>query len=424
MMTTEGMTIEHANSMPAPTWSWLKMNDRRIEIPAGLETTGRVEIEVEGDLDEGSEGFDAAVASLQARLSAPRDPESGADGRAVAIAATGDDNGAEDLDVPALSSYERAAVLSELSRDIAADFETGTGIAVRKALQNMSGARTLLATRPRGRASATVRVGAEAGSATVADIDLVAAADSELAVSILIESDHDARSLAASTLRAYAGPRSHIDLTVHLIAGSQTIAIDDEGLVLDEDASIDIRHVVLSGSLTTTGLAADLRGDGARIGIDTRYLARGEEERDFNYIIRHRGRRTVSDMDANGVLAGTARKCLRGTIDLVHGCKGAEGSEQETVLLASKGVDNKTIPTILCDEDDVAGNHGATIGHVRPEQLFYAACRGLSQEQTESLFMRAKLEDAFMAAPDARVREAVSRLATSLIPDFEEEIAC
>ena len=44
---------------------------------------------------------------------------------------------------------------------------------------------------------------------------------------------------------------------------------------------------------------------------------------------------------------------------------------RETVLLANKGVDNKTVPVILCDEDDVAGNHGATIGHVRDEQLFY-----------------------------------------------------
>ena len=128
-------------------------------------------------------------------------------------------------------------------------------------------------------------------------------------------------------------------------------------------------------------------------------------------------------MDANGVLTGTAKKCLRGTIDLIHGAKGAEGNERETVLLASRGVDNKTIPTILCDEDDVAGNHGATIGHVRPEQLFYAACRGLSQEQTEALFLSAKLEEAALTAPTDEIRAHVIRLGNQIIPDFEEEIA-
>ena len=103
-------------------------------------------------------------------------------------------------------------------------------------------------------------------------------------------------------------------------------------------------------------------------------------------------RKTECEIDANGVLTGTSKKVYRGTIDLVHGCKGATGTERETVLLANKGVDNKTVPVILCDEDDVAGNHGATIGHVRNEQLFYLACRGLDQNAAEDLFVRAKLE--------------------------------
>ena len=50
------------------------------------------------------------------------------------------------------------------------------------------------------------------------------------------------------------------------------------------------------------------------------------------------------------MLTGTSKKVYRGTIDLVHGCKGATGTERETVLLANKGVDNKTVPVILCDE--------------------------------------------------------------------------
>ena len=139
--------------------------------------------------------------------------------------------------------------------------------------------------------------------------------------------------------------------------------------------------------------------------------------------MRHRGKKTISNIIANGVLAGTAQKTLRGTIDLVHGCKGSEGTERETVLIASKGVDNKTVPTILCDEDDVAGNHGATIGHVRPDQLFYLMCRGVSEADAEALFLRAKFEDAALTAPSERVRRAVCRLAERAIDDFEEEFA-
>ena len=93
------------------------------------------------------------------------------------------------------------------------------------------------------------------------------------------------------------------------------------------------------------------------------------------------------------------------------------------MLLANQGVDNKTVPVILCDEDDVAGNHGATIGHVRPEQLFYLGCRGLSEEAAEALFISAKLEDAALSAPDAEIRTNVTRLGTSLVEDFEDSEA-
>ena len=131
------------------------------------------------------------------------------------------------------------------------------------------------------------------------------------------------------------------------------------------------------------------------------------------------GKKTTCNLDANGVLADRSRKVLRGTIDLVHGCKGAEGTEREMVLLADEKVVNKTIPTILCDEDDVAGNHGATIGHVRPEQMNYLMTRGISQEAAERLFANATLEEAAINAPDAQVRASVARLAAELNVPFE-----
>ena len=125
-------------------------------------------------------------------------------------------------------------------------------------------------------------------------------------------------------------------------------------------------------------------------------------------------------MQANGVLAGRASKTLRGTIDLVRGCKGAEGTENETVLLIDEGVHNKTVPVILCNEDDVAGNHGATIGHIRDEQLFYLASRGLSQEAAERMFASAIVEQAAIDAPDEASRAGVLRLGEQLAPGFAE----
>lgn len=420
-MKMPGMTIRHASAMPAPTWSWLKMNDVAIQIPDDLERNCQVEIEA-GDALDNTTSFEGSVAALQERIDAERQGGQ-ADGRAMITAATGADRGAEELDIPALSTYEHRAVLSEVSCDIASDFETGVGVDMRAYLNFLAGGTAVLAAEEGEKAAATVRVTTHEGEASGASFDIVAAPRSTFSVVLSLDSAADGPAFMGSTMRVFAGADSRVDITVYLTASDAVTCVEDSGFVLDEGARVNVRHVVLGGAFTATGLAADLRGDRSRIDVDTSYLAAGEQQRDFNYIIRHRGRKTVSNMDANGVLTGTSRKCLRGTIDLIHGAKGAQGNERETVLLASKGVDNKTVPNILCDEDDVAGNHGATIGHVRPEQLFYAACRGLSQKQAEALFLSAKLEDAALQAPNDEVRANVVRLGNQIIPHFEEEIA-
>ncbi len=419
----DALVIKKANAMPAPTWSWLKMNETKVAVPAGLERDCQVVIENAGDLLETHASFEGAVEKLQQRVDARRSGD--ADTRAILRAAQGHDAGASDLDTPALSSYEKKVALSQIAGDVAADFETGVGRDARAYLNFLAGGTAVLATEPGDEASATVRVSARPGTSSSASIDVVAAEDSELDLAISIDAacGADQAAFAGSALRVFAGERSRVNVTVYLTCGAGVTCVEDSGFILDDDARVTVRHVVLGGSFTATGLAADLRGDRSRIDIDTSYLGAGADERDFNYIVRHRGKKTECNLDANGVLTGTSKKILRGTIDLMHGAKGAQGNERETVLLANKGVDNKTVPMILCDEDDVAGNHGATIGHVRPEQLLYMGCRGLSEKQAEELFISAKLEDAAITAPDEQMRDNVVRLASTLVDNFEEEIA-
>ena len=453
----DSLTIKHANAMPAPTWGWLRMNDTQIEIPMSLAPGGSMEVDAEDRLFDHAMNFEGAVAELQARLDAARataNEGSAGDDRACVRAALAEnaarnvaaDGAAEmpgaaetaesgsasaptsNLELPALSRYQKRAALEEAALDVATAFETGIGADARAYLNFLARETMVLAAAKDTQERATIRVEAEAGEAAAASIDIVAAPGSTFDLVVALDAtaamgaDDAAAALAGTTLRVFAGSHARVNVTVYALGTPAAKLLDDEGYVLDEGARVNVRHVVLGGELTVTGLAADVRGDTARLDIDTRYLASGSEQRDFNYVVRQRGRKTVSNMNANGVLAGTSKKVLRGTIDLVHGCKGSEGSEQETVLLASEGVDNKTVPTILCDEDDVAGNHGATIGHVRPEQLFYLESRGVSAEAAEALFIRAKLEDAALSAPDERIRVSVLRLGEALIPGFTDDI--
>ena len=96
-------------------------------------------------------------------------------------------------------------------------------------------------------------------------------------------------------------------------------------------------------------------------------------------------------------------------IDFKNGCQGASGNEQEETLLLTPTVVNKSIPVILCDEEDVAGEHGATIGKLSNDILFYMNAHGISKEAAEKIMCLAKINNVAAAVPDENLKEKISQ---------------
>ena len=130
------------------------------------------------------------------------------------------------------------------------------------------------------------------------------------------------------------------------------------------------------------------------------YRVEKDHRLDINYTANHFGRRTQCDINAVGVLRDTAGKIFRGTIDFRNGSGASKGNEKEDVLLMDDGVVNQTIPVILCAEEDVEGNHGATIGELDDDTLFYLESRGMSEEAVYALMERARLSSVIRKIPE------------------------
>ncbi len=194
--------------------------------------------------------------------------------------------------------------------------------------------------------------------------------------------------------------------------------IDGLGISAAEGAEVDVRQYALGGAKVAMGLGVDLFGNSSRLQLDTRYFAHQKNVLDINHAVYQRGRLTRADIVSQGLLADAAHKTMRETIDLQHGAKGSKGNETETVLVEGDEVVNKTLPVILCDEDDVAGNHGASIGSISPEQEIYLQDRGLSEDQITKLFARAIFDDAFIhAGSDEAIGAILDRAETVLGQD-------
>ena len=423
-MDTQAVVFERASAMPAPTWHFLKMNDTSIEIPEKLAIDPRVSVLTPCSGRGAEDEFEKALADAQEAWEDDH-PELSDEERAELEAYRAAEADAT-YGGTAQSAYQMGADAIEESRSLAVAFEHGVGEEAAAYLRYAAGKRIVVKADAGKTIDAQVIVEAASETLSVAAVDVVADADSTVNLSIVVDSPESSATsaegavsgVAGSTVRVFADNRSTVKITRVQTLDESFSDIDDMGLFANDGVRIEVSQTVLGAQSANTGLATDLRGSGARLQIDTRYLGRNTQKRDFNYSVRHHGQKTESDLKANGVLADSCEKTLRGTIDLIRGAKGAQGSENETVLLVDEGVRNKTVPVILCNEDDVAGNHGATIGHIRSEQLFYLASRGLSQQVAERMFSMAIIEQAAIDAVDDDARASIIRFGERVEPGF------
>lgn len=200
------------------------------------------------------------------------------------------------------------------------------------------------------------------------------------------------RGALAVQTRIRAGAGASVKLVQLQLTKYTAQVFTDIGADAGENARIEIVQLFAGGADVYAGSEIALRGDGSSSQVFIGYQGAGEGKLDFNYNAVHIGKKTDSSMTVNGVLRDSSQKTFRGTIDFKTGSSGAVGAETEDVLLLGETVVNKTVPLILCAEEDVKGSHGATIGQLDEEMLFYLGSRGISEEKAVDLMAGARID--------------------------------
>ena len=217
--------------------------------------------------------------------------------------------------------------------------------------------------------------------------------------------------------RMIAGKNSKIRLVQVIALGEEQTLLSDTGCVCDENAQVELLQLFIGKGHVYNGVRTDLKGERADFQAQTGYLVQNTQLLDMNYIVNHIGKKTTSNVTADGTLKDAAHKVFRGSIDFKRGASGAKGTESEQVLLLGDDVINQTIPLILCAEEDVEGNHGAAIGELDEETLLYFAARGIDKKHAEDIMTRAKLELLTHKIDDEETKEFAEEQLSEVLTD-------
>lgn len=226
-------------------------------------------------------------------------------------------------------------------------------------------------------------------NAGAAVLTLSAGENSDLTVFVQVKGQEKAP--VALRLLLELEENAKIRLVELLCPGQEGRLLHDVGGNVGKNARVEVLHLYLGKGDLYSGCRMELIGDGAAFEYEAGYLEQGTQTLDVNLIANHIGKNTTCQLRADGTLKDSAKKTFRGTIDFKRGAKGSVGAETENVLLLGENVVNKTIPLILCAEEDVQGDHGASIGELDEETLFFFASRGIDPLTAENLLTREKL---------------------------------
>ncbi len=191
-----------------------------------------------------------------------------------------------------------------------------------------------------------------------------------------------ARSCPALTLRVGRGAQVFVSEVQtaschHLLA---TATID-----LAADAQVHWTTVVRGGACVRLTTRATLSGPGAH--LELAGLSEVSEQHQAHQVVRvvHAAGHTTSDQLFKAILHDRAQTSFDGLVQISSGSDGADAKQQNRNLLLSPLAKADTRPQLDIKADDVKAAHGATVGQLDVDELFYLRCRGLARQDAEAL---------------------------------------
>ena len=145
------------------------------------------------------------------------------------------------------------------------------------------------------------------------------------------------------------------------------------------------------------------------------YLGKDNDIIDINYDMKNIGKSSINNLKVEGALKDNSKKVFRGIIDFVEGSTKSTGIENENCILLSDTCVSRSVPILLCHEEDVIGAHGESTGKINEDKLFYLMSRGMSKEESTKLIVLSNFNSIINEIKDESLKEEIFNRVENLI---------
>ncbi len=169
-------------------------------------------------------------------------------------------------------------------------------------------------------------------------------------------------------------------------------------------ATYDSFTALLGARLSRAEFHVSLLGPKVQVHLNAIQLLRGAQHGDFTSVVTHGAPNCASRQTVKAVLSDHARGVFQGRIEVDRVAQKTDGYQMTQALLLSPTAEMDIKPELQIFADDVKCSHGATIGALDPEQIFYLRSRGIAEAQARAMLIRAFLAEALDAVTQEDAR--------------------
>lgn len=206
------------------------------------------------------------------------------------------------------------------------------------------------------------------------------------------------------------GANAHVRTVRVQREGTRTYHIGFTGLLQDRDSTFTSTSISLGGAIDRNEVQGRVREEGAECTLNGLYVITNEEHCDNHTVMQHDVPHGTSRQLFKGILGGKARGAFTGRVVVARGAQKSIAEQANHNLLLSDDAIAETRPQLEIHADDVQCAHGATIGRLDDDQLYYLRSRGIDRDDARNLLVHAFASEITEAAGDERITEGLEAL--------------
>jgi len=186
---------------------------------------------------------------------------------------------------------------------------------------------------------------------------------------------------------------------------------------LSKDSRFESHSVSIGGALVRNNINANLNGEGAEIIMNGLYMTDNAQHVDNHTHVNHLKPHTHSHQNYRGVLNGKSRGVFNGKVVVHPKAQKIEAYQNNANLLLSDDSEIDTKPELEIYADDVKCTHGATVGQLDDDMLFYLRSRAVDEQTARSLLTYAFADEVLNEINFKEIKNKLEQLVISRLPD-------